>query len=78
MTDTVIHVLETVEIEKQQSNILIVAFRMGHCLFQAIMKQQAVWQAGEYVVVGQLIYIFLGIPVFKLTTDTIRKTCSMA
>ena len=73
MPDTVIHVLETIQIQEQECNILPVARGMSDGLFQAVMEQQAIGQPGECVIMRQPVDILLGIPAFQFAADTVGK-----
>ena len=55
-----VHRLEVVQVQHQQGAAAVVARAGGQRLLQPVHQQAAVGQAGERVVVGQLVDLFLG------------------
>ena len=54
MAEGIIDVLETIQIEKQDRNLVVLAFGMRQRLVQMLDEQEAVWQAGQFIVMRQM------------------------
>ena len=52
MSHRVVDALEAIQVQKQYRELLVVAFRGGDSLLDAVGQQHAVGQAGEKVVLG--------------------------
>jgi hypothetical protein len=59
MAEFVVDDLEAVEIEEHQRHRLAVALGAGHGLAEAVAEQHAIGQAGQAVVVGQVLQLLL-------------------
>ena len=54
MTQGVVNQFKAIEIQKQQRDFMPVSLGTFQCLFQIEIERQAIGQAGERVVMGQL------------------------
>ncbi len=61
MPQAVVDVFKVIQVHQQQSAATLVKLRRRQGLFRAIGKQQAVGQAGQRIVVGQVRQLVLGI-----------------
>ncbi len=55
MTKGVIHFLEVVEVEQQHRYFTSHAAGMSQGLIQTVIQQPAIRQAGEFVVIGEIV-----------------------
>jgi hypothetical protein len=59
VAEPVVHCLEAVQVHEQQRHRAVMAAHLEHGLLQPVSQQQAVGQAGEHIVVGEVLQILL-------------------
>src|SRR5260221_9438610 len=71
--ERVVDRLEPVDVHENQSEFALIGVCRAHVLHQALVKQGAVGQAGERIVVGEVVELFLILSVVERERDVARE-----
>jgi len=58
MTETVINLLEVIQIEEQHRHTGLITIRLCHSLIEAVAQQQTIGQTGQHIVMRQKLQLF--------------------
>ena len=69
MSEGIVDIFKTIKVEKYQRNTLSMTSRLGKCIFQPVLKQFAIRQSCQRIVVGKIMqllaYVLLGTDIRK-------------